>query len=392
MGTEKIKVLLIEDNLGDARLISEMITEVAGSKIQIDHSFRLSTGLERLSRCQFDAILLDLALPDSTGLDTLRKVHSRAGSVPIIVMTYNEGEEIGLKAMQIGAQDYLIKLQIDGVLLVRSLRYAIERKKSEEKLNESEERFRVTFEQAAVGLAHVDLEGKWIRVNQKFCSMTGYSVYELLLLSMDDVTYPADIQSDRELKEKVFSGGIKSYTLEKRFLRKDGSVLWASLTVSLFSDQEGQARYFIVAAEDITERKHSERKHSETLQLLNNIVNHFNMLLVYMDTQFNIVKVNQAFAGMWNEEPQYFTGKNFFAIFPELGSRSRFEDAIEKAESYSDYGKPLSFPGSHEGSAHYWDFNLIPITKEGGLLTGVILTLLEVKGVSENKRRVKTIL
>ncbi|MGE5499906.1 MAG: PAS domain S-box protein [Syntrophothermus sp.] len=378
MDTERLKVLLIEDNLGDARLISEMISDVAGSKIQIDHAFRLSTGLERLAKCQFDAILLDLGLPDSTGLDTLRKVHARAGGVPVIIMTYNDGEEIGLKAMQTGAQDYLIKLQIDGVLLVRSLRYAIERKKSEEKLLESEDRFRVTFEQAAVGIAHVDLDGKWIRVNQKFCSMMGYSVYELLLLSMDDVTYPADIQTIRELKNNLLSGEIKSCTLEKRFLRKDGSVLWASLTASLFCDQNGEAKYIIIVAEDVTERKRSERKHSGTLQLLNNIVDHMNMLVVHLDRQFNILEVNSAFARIFGVEPENVTGRNFFSIFPEAENKTIFENVLEKGEGYSYYGKNMPMVSNPEISNYLWDFNLIPITNEAGIATGAVLTLMDV--------------
>lgn len=378
METEKLKVLLIEDNLGDARLISEMISDVAGSKIQIDHAFRLSTGLERLSKCQFDAILLDLGLPDSTGLDTLRKVHARAGSVPIIIMTYNEGEEIGLKAMQTGAQDYLIKLQIDGVLLVRSLRYAIERMKSEEKLMESEDRFRVTFEQAAVGIAHVDLNGKWIRVNQKFCSMMGYTVYELLLLSMDDVTYPADIQTVLELKEKLLSGEIKSCTLEKRFLRKDGAVLWASLTASLYCGQNGEAKYYIIVAEDVTERKHSERKHSETMQLLKGITSHMNMLVVSMDRQFNIIEVNSAFTAAFGGKAEDYAGRNFFSIFPVEEDRLLFENALEKGEGYSYYGKSMAMDPHPEKADHLWDFNLIPITNEASISTGVVLTLMDV--------------
>jgi DNA-binding response OmpR family regulator len=130
-----LKVLLIEDNPGDARLIRESLTEsreVRGSSFNLEYADRLSVGLARLAEGGIDAILLDLSLPDSHGLDTLSKMYVQAPGVPILVLTGLDDETIGLEAVQNGAQDYLVKGQIDGQLLARSIRYAIERKQSEE--------------------------------------------------------------------------------------------------------------------------------------------------------------------------------------------------------------------------------------------------------------------
>src|SRR4029077_13372213 len=103
---------------------------------------RLSIGLERLAEAPFDAVLLDLSLPDSQGLDTLVRLHGAEKDVPIVVLTGIEDEALGVKLVQAGAQDYLVKGSVTGPLLVRSLRYAAERQRAEGALRESEERLR----------------------------------------------------------------------------------------------------------------------------------------------------------------------------------------------------------------------------------------------------------
>lgn len=134
---KEYKILLIEDNLGDARLISEMLSELDDVRCRLDHSFRLSSGLERLRKENYDVVLLDLGLPDSRGLNTLKSVNAQAVRIPIVIMTGLEDEELATTAVQLGAQDYLLKMQIDGNLLLRAIRYAIERKKVEEKLEDN---------------------------------------------------------------------------------------------------------------------------------------------------------------------------------------------------------------------------------------------------------------
>src|SRR5918992_47516 len=133
-----------------------------------------------------------------------------------------------------------------------------ERKQAEEELRESEERFRGTFEQAAVGIAHVATDGHWLRVNRRFCDIVGYEKEELLGLTFQDITHPDDLETDLEGARRLLAGEIETYSREKRYFRKDGSIVWIYLTVSLMRSPLGEPRYFISVTEDITERKRIE--------------------------------------------------------------------------------------------------------------------------------------
>lgn len=123
------KVLLIEDNPGDTRLIRQMLAKVRTASFDLKWADRLSTGLEQLATGGIDVVLLDLSLPDSQELNTFTKVHVKAPTVPIIVLTGLDDETVGVRTMREGAQDYLIKGRVDSNLLVRSIRYAIERQR-----------------------------------------------------------------------------------------------------------------------------------------------------------------------------------------------------------------------------------------------------------------------
>ena len=131
-------VLLIEDNPGDARLIHEMLSENPGFSIR--WAKKLSDGLDLVSSAPFDVVLLDLSLPDSSGYETINKIRRKIPMLPLIVLTGLNDETVGLKAVQEGAQDYLVKGTVDGPILSRIIRYAIERKKNEEALLESREK------------------------------------------------------------------------------------------------------------------------------------------------------------------------------------------------------------------------------------------------------------
>jgi len=141
------------------------------------------------------------------------------------------------------------------VLAVRDI---TERKRAREAPRESEEYFKTTFEQAAVGVAHVALDGSWIRVNQKLCDILGYPSEELLRLTFQDITHPDDLDRDVGHLRRMLKGETDTYSTEKRYFRKDGSVVWINLTVSLARERSGEPKYFISVIQDINQRKRVE--------------------------------------------------------------------------------------------------------------------------------------
>ena len=134
MKPDNIKVLLVEDNPGDARLVREMLVEVNASEFVLTHVNNLGDALDALKCTSFDVMLLDLSLPDAHGLEAVNRVLNTAPTQPIVILSGNQDSELAVEAVQYGAQDYLVKGQGDGNLLTRSLRYAIERKRTEERL------------------------------------------------------------------------------------------------------------------------------------------------------------------------------------------------------------------------------------------------------------------
>ena len=131
MNEKKIRILLVEDNPADARLLKELLADAGAGKFELVRVERFDKATEMIDAEQYDVILLDLCLPDSYRLDTVVRARSRAPSVPIVVLTGMDDETIAIEALQIGAQDYLVKGQTNGPLLVRTLHYAIERKRAE---------------------------------------------------------------------------------------------------------------------------------------------------------------------------------------------------------------------------------------------------------------------
>jgi diguanylate cyclase len=128
-----VRVLLVEDNPGDARLVEILLSE-AGPGFEVSHAVRLDEALEELDRAEFDVVLLDLSLPDSSGFETVERVRMAVPEMPVVVLSGRDDDEFALQALQGGAEDYLVKGSGDGDLIARSIRYAIERKKAEEKL------------------------------------------------------------------------------------------------------------------------------------------------------------------------------------------------------------------------------------------------------------------
>jgi PAS domain S-box-containing protein len=254
MTDKTIKVLLIEDNPGDARLIEEMLSGVGVSTFSIEHADRLSTGLERLAAGGIEVVLLDLGLPDSSGLDTFIRLHAQSPQVPIIVLSGLDDETLAVDAVGSGAQDYLIKGQVDSNLLTRAMQYAIKRKQAEKALREAEEQFRTIVETAPSILQIGDAEANNIYVSPNCEEISGYTQEELLDRPIWWV-HEDDTPRAKELFERTFREGMGFKDFEYKAVKKNGDLWYASSSWKPLKDEEGKFKGICFQTIDITERK-----------------------------------------------------------------------------------------------------------------------------------------
>ena len=143
-------------------------------------------------------------------------------------------------------------------LMAKDIGHSIAAWQSKAALQKSEKRFRSTFEQAAVGVAHVSPKGRFIRVNQRLCDIFGYDSDRLIELTVQEITHPDDLTADLEYVRQMLAGEISTYSMEKRYLNRNGSIVWINLTVSLVKDNLGKPDYLIAVIEDISDRKQTE--------------------------------------------------------------------------------------------------------------------------------------
>lgn len=258
MDERELKILLVEDNEDDYIIFRELLGDIEAVSFDLMWAMEYDEGLQIIERDAPDVCLVDYRLGEYTGLDLLRAAREVGCQTPVIMLTGQGDHEIDMLAMEAGAADYLVKDQLHAELLERSIRHAIERRRHAEAMRESEERFRATFEQAAVGIALISVEGHWLRVNQKLCDITGYSREELLQLTLQDVTHPDDLESDQAAMSQMLAGEIEHYAQDKCYCCKDGTSVWTNQTLSLVREASGGSRYFIAVIEDITGRKEAE--------------------------------------------------------------------------------------------------------------------------------------
>ncbi len=178
----RLKVLLVEDNPGDFRLIQEMFKE-SGANVELKWAKQLSTGLANLKEENFDGLLVDLGLPDSQGIDTFKKIHDQAPQIPIVVITGLADDGLAMRAVREGAQDYLVKGQMDSNLLIRAIRHAIERKRAEEVLRSEREKLEMVTQNMGAGLALIskDYHTLWANnvLKQIFGDVEGKTCYSI---------------------------------------------------------------------------------------------------------------------------------------------------------------------------------------------------------------------
>ena len=169
-----------------------------------------------------------------------------------------------------------------------------------------EKQFKDTLDQVAVGIAHVDLNGQFIMANRRFCEITGYLEQEILKNTYHDITYPDDLDIQYQIRKRVLDGEDSNYTIEKRYIKKDNSVIWVSLTVTLVRQPDNKSSYFISIVNDITQRKQNEEK----MRKLSLATEYSSATIVITDVEGNIEYTNPKFTELTGYRFDEISGKN----------------------------------------------------------------------------------
>jgi PAS domain S-box-containing protein len=255
-----MRVLLIEDNEDDAYLVQETLSERQDPKCDLEWTDRLRRGLKRLADGHFDVVLLDLSLPDSQGIETFDKLQAQAHDVPLVVLTGLDDEAMAVQAVRKGAQDYLVKGRWAPDLLVRAIRYAVERKRVEAALRLSEARLA-----EAQRMAHI---GNWewdLLTNRVWCSDETYRIFGLHPAGVEvkyDVFLTQVHPDDRERVHTVVETAMRDrrpYEHEHRIVRPDGSERTVRGHGEVRFDDTGRPVRLVGTVQDITERKQAEK-------------------------------------------------------------------------------------------------------------------------------------
>lgn len=270
MGGTCINSLIVEDNPGDVRLIREHLQGVNGSKFRVEVRGTFSEAFERLSTVEVDVALLDLNLPDSTGFETFSKLHSSFPHLPIVILTGIGDDELALQSVREGAQDFLTKASLNGEVLRRTITYAVERKRAEESMRKTKERYRSLFDNMLEGFAHCEMlyeqgvpsDFLYVEVNSAFGTLTG--LQNVLGKKVSEVI-PGIQRSNPEMFE-IFGRVAMTGKPEKCEIYIDALKIWVA--VSVYTPQPG---HFVAVFDNITERKHADealRRRMEELYTL----------------------------------------------------------------------------------------------------------------------------
>ncbi|MEE9466134.1 MAG: PAS domain S-box protein [Candidatus Neomarinimicrobiota bacterium] len=248
-------------------------------------------------------------------------------------------------------------------------------KRTEAIIRESEERFRRTFEQAAVGIAHVGPDGTFILLNQRFCDITGYTQDELLKLTFKEITHPEDLDAILVNVEQLLAGDIETFSMEKRYFRKDGGLVWVTLTVSLVSQPSGEPNYFIAVIEDITEHKQAEEALRKSEERVWTFIENIDDMVYFQGLDGSLSMLNAASAAItgysleaFAENPQLWQeiihpedlkiAERFFAEYPD--GKPSFEVEYRLKSKNGDWKWIQSrMVGVTDGEDRYIGYNCI---------------------------------
>ena len=293
---EAFRILHVEDDPFVARLMREVLLNVEQFQFTVQMAKSLADGLECLAAGPVDVMLLDLSLPDSRGLDTVVRVRSQFPDVPIVVLSGHEDEGMALRAVKLGAQDYLVKGQADSRLIVRSIRYAMERKRADDELARERDLLHGILHNIPDRIYFKDTASRFVRVNQAMAEKFGLPTPAAAVGKTDFDFHPAaDAGEFFADEQRLLQSGEPLINKVEGQTAADGSAVWASVTKVPMRDRHGRVTGLIGISRDITALKRLEASLVEERSLLRSLVDHLPDYIYVLDEEGQFIVANDSF-------------------------------------------------------------------------------------------------
>ncbi len=320
--------MLIEHDPGFARYLGEMLGQARDLAAEIHPAADLLTGLSELQTQSFDAVLLDICVPDGAGLANILLLKAQAPHVPIIAAGDADDEIVALEALHAGAQDYLVKGQLTPAWLERSLHYAIERHHMDRALLEAEEKYHGVFDHLVEGIFQTTAAGRYLMANAALARIYGYASPEELMQGLTDIGLRLYVEEGR--REEFIRLMQEHDTLtgfESPIYRKDGSVIWISENCRAVRTAQGRLLYYEGTVEDITQRRQAEENLRNSEALYHSLVETLHQNILRKDLQGRFTFANQQFCKILGRPLEDIVGKTDFDFFPrELAEKYQRDD------------------------------------------------------------------
>jgi len=339
MEPERLKILLIEHDVALACGISGMLEQARDVVERVDVAASLVEAVGRLGTETYDAILLELFLPDGAGLANLPMLKARAPRVPVVVVGTVDDDALAMQAVHAGAQDYLAKNQLSPRWLLRAIRYAIERHRADMALLDAEAQYRNLFDHLTEGIFRTTREGRYLLANAALARMYGYASAEELMREISDIGGTIYVQPGRrEEFIRLMDEQDTISNFESPIFRKDGHIIWISEDCRAIRDAEGRLLYYEGTVRDITERRAAEENLRNSEALYHSLVETLPQNIFRKDLQGRFTFANQQFCRTLGRRLEEILGKTDYDFFPpELAAKYQHDDArvIATGQNYN---------------------------------------------------------